>query len=498
MSGKSLKSIILAMVLILYFTSACGQNAGRLSPSENINEEILFSDCKLSVEGIATRLDARCGTMDVDENPDEPSGKKIALKIAVIPALSRNPASDPLFFLAGGPGQSAIESYLMLENAFTKINQKRDVVLVDQRGTGASNPLKCPTLSDESIEENDIQEMVSECLNKIDGDPGLYTTTIAMKDLDLIRSALGYAQINLYGVSYGTRAALSYIQLFPQNVRTVILDGVVPQDVALGMNVARDAQRALDRMFTRCQQDNACQTAFPNLEDEFYELIGRLQTSPVTVALTDPVNAERVEQEFDLDQFSSTIRLLSYTTETVALIPFLIHNAYQYQDFSNFAAQYRIVSRQLSPSISFGMSYSVLCTEDYPYFDNHLIEQMKQDTYYGDLQIRALDEICAIWPQGVVPSKFKQPVIAEMPVLLLSGEDDPVTPPENADQVAQGLSNSLSIVVRGQGHNVINRGCLPDVAFRFIEAGSVENLDLSCIQTIRAAPFFINANGTAP
>jgi pimeloyl-ACP methyl ester carboxylesterase len=489
------------LVLVLALGLACSACRAAPAATEAAPQEagIELTDCQLSAPGISFRLPARCGKLAVPENPQDPSGRQIELNLAVVPAISRSPAPDPLFFLTGGPGQAATESYLQLYFAFDRINQKRDIVLVDQRGTGASNPLDCPA-SEEMLFDSqaDLAPFLEACLEQLDADPRFYTTPIAMQDLDRVREALGYQQINLYGLSYGTRAALTYIQMFPERVRAAILDGVIPQDEPLGPQVAPDAQHALDRILARCQAEPDCQAAFPDLSQTFQTLLDDLSDQAVMVELVDPVSGDWVQQEFDRQQFATAVRLLSYAQETVALLPLLFDTAHQRGDYGPLAAQYRIVAGQLNDSISNAMGYSVLCSEDFPSIDLQEAGALAQDTYYGDQEIQALEEICSIWPAGDLPPDYYAPVQADLPVLLLSGADDPVTPPENAEQAAQSLPNSLALVAPGQGHNVIYRGCLTELAFEFIEAGSLEGLDASCVQAIEPAPFFVNFNGPLP
>jgi len=493
---KKRKCLWIVLVLMIWLSTACSPGAKPASGEEL--SKIPLETCQLSAPGMASRLEAKCGELIVAEDPAQPDGRQIKLKIAVIPAVSRNPAPDPMFFLTGGPGQAATESYLSLSGAFYRINQKRDIVLVDQRGTGGSNPLTCKEPEETQAEEADIADYVKDCLEQLDGDPRFYTTTFAMRDLDAVREALGYEQINLYGVSYGTRAAQTYLKYFPERVRSVVLDGVVPQDEALGIDVARDAQRALDNMFARCQQDSTCLTDFPQVAAEFDALLEKLRESPVQISLSDPLTGEKDTGEFDLEQFVITIRLLSYAPESVAFMPLLIHTAYEQQDFSPLAAQYRIAAGSLKSSISGGMGNSVLCSEDAPFMKDMDHTAKTNDTYYGDLQISNLEEVCDLWPTSVVDTNFKDPVQSDVPVLLLSGEDDPVTPPENAEEVAAFLANSLALVAPGQGHNVVLRGCIPDLMYQFVQDGSVENLDGSCVNAIQPAPFFVDFNGPTP
>lgn len=478
--------------------AAC--SASKQTPVPTAGTQIDLQDCQLSTPGISIRLPAKCGALQVPEDRSSVTSRKISLNIAVIPAVSRNPAPDPVFFLAGGPGQAATESYPQLHFAFERIRQKRDIVLVDQRGTGQSNPLKCPVQdeTDSDLRGAELKAYLNHCLSQLEGNPRFYTTTIASNDLEEVRRALGYEQINLYGVSYGSRVAMIYLKEHSERVRAAILDGVVPLEEALGSQVAIDAQRALDLIFARCSADPACRQAFPELPNEFNHLLEQLQGAPIRVRLIHPTTGEEVELDFTVDRFAATIRLLSYTQETAALIPLLIHTSASQTDYKPLASQYLIVASQLGESISTGMNYSVLCAEDYPFLSPDANKDESEATYLKALQIEELEEICSAWPITPAPPAFKEPLQTDVSILILSGEADPVTPPANGEEIHRNLPNSLHLIAPGQGHNVIYRGCIPNLAGQFFEAGSVDGLDSSCVQSIRAMPFFLSYTGPTP
>jgi pimeloyl-ACP methyl ester carboxylesterase len=281
-------------------------------------------------------------------------------------------------------------------------------------------------------------------------------------------------------------------------VRSLILDGVVPQDEALGRAVARDAQRALDMLFDRCAADAGCKTAFPNPRAEFAELLEQLDRQPVTIDLAHPITGAATKLTFSRDMLASSVRLLSYAPETAALLPLLIHTARTSGDYRLLAAQALMVSDQLGSSISSGMNFSIVCAEDQPFLEADQVAQANAGTYLGDSETGKLRAICATWPRGDIPADFKQPVTSSAPVLLLSGEADPVTPPANADRAAKTLPNSLRLVAPGQGHIVILRGCIPRVATDFIERAEVADLKTDCVNDIRPAPFFTSFTGPQP
>jgi pimeloyl-ACP methyl ester carboxylesterase len=333
------------------------------------------------------------------------------------------------------------------------------------------------------------------CLKSLPGDPRFYTTPIAMEDLDQVRSVLGYEKIDLYGVSYGTRAALVYLRQYPQHVRTVILDGVAPLDWLIGPTVAQDAQRAMEIMVKRCEQQSACQSTFPNLEKSFKDLLARLDKTPQAVEIPDPITGKAVSMTLDDKMVANALRLLTYVPESASILPLLIHNAAEHGDLKGLAAQYLMVNSSLYRSLADGMYLSVLCSEDAPFFPN---EQLKDSNLYFPDQLQTIKDSCLAWTRGDIPANYHEPVKSDVPVLLLSGEADPITPPANADQAARTLPNSLKLVATGQGHNVIFRGCFPRITRDFIEKGSVQGLDTGCIQTIQPAPFFTSLTGPTP
>lgn len=482
---------LLLLIASLTILAACSPVSS--TPTPQLQPSIDLQDCKLSAPGSALRLDARCGQLEVYENRSSNSGRKISLNIAVIPAISRNPSPDPLFFIPGGPGEAATESYLIVYAAFNRLNQKRDIVLVDQRGTGGSHPLECTLEGDES-EVEDTQAIIDACVASLDADLHFYTTQIAMQDLDQVREALGYPQINLYGASYGTRAALDYLRQFPDKVRTVILDGVAPPNWVLGPTTAADGQRSIEHIFERCQDEPACSAAFPNVATEFQSLVDQLEQSPVEVQLDHPLTGEPTRYTLDRNTFTNAVHLLSYTSETAVLLPLMIHSTYEEQDFRRFAAQALTTFSNLEQSISNGMRFSVLCAEDVPYYP----ENVNTQGYLGDFVVSTFQEICSYWPVTPVQPDFHEAVQSDVPVLLLSGEADPATPPANAELAAQTLSNSQHWIVPGMGHINIFRGCIPNLATDFINQASFNGLDSSCVQNIASTPIFVNFNGPLP
>lgn len=462
---------------------------------------LAFSPCQIGAGDSPQHMQARCTTLTVPEDRAKPNGKKIGLYIAVLRARAGKPAPDPLFFIAGGPGQAATDTYVEEAPAFARIRARRDIVLVDQRGTGRSNPLNCPPTPhmDTSPSAAEITRQVEACLKQLPGDPRFYTTTVAVQDLEAVRKALGYGEINLYGISYGTRVALEYLREFPQHVRSVVLDGVVPADYALGPQVSLDAQQALDHIFARCAREAGCHQSFPNLSATFARLEQSLKRHPVTVSFRDPLTGAPLTKTLTWDEVSGAVRFMSYASETAALLPLLIHQASAEHDYAPLMANALFFTNQINSGIASGMNAAVLCTEDVPFYKNNsAMQQAMRDTYVGTTPVTDLIEVCRHWPKGVMEADFKKPVMSAKPVLLISGADDPITPPSNAEHAAKTLSHSLSIVVPGQGHGNAFRGCMPELMAQFLQHASVKNLDTACVRKIKPFPFFTRFTGPGP
>jgi len=286
------------------------------------SNRIEFSNCSLTLPGTSLTASARCGSLEVAENPADPDGRKISLKIAVAPATGKSTESDPVFFFAGGPGQAATETWVMIRSTLNKIRKKRDIVMIDQRGTGGSNQLACKSEVEEDLnQEIDFDLVRSEtekCLAALDGDPRFYTTTIAMGDYNQVREAMGYDKINIMGVSYGTRSAQVYLRLFPETVRSVTLDSVVPMQLALGQEHALMLDRSVETVFADCAADEACNSRFPEGFEELNRLFMQLQEEPREITITDPVSGLPRPMLLSADTLGVAIRFLSYASETQA------------------------------------------------------------------------------------------------------------------------------------------------------------------------------------
>jgi len=489
-------SLLVALCVGLMCNPALATGSGK-------NPHLDLSNCRLTLPGTGLTAAAECGWFEVAENPAQPEGRKIRLHVARVPAIDRGVNPDPLVLFAGGPGQAASEAWLIVASALQKVNKHRDILLIDQRGTGQSNALRCPQMElgeELATDWDQLARATRECLATLNGDPRYYTTTIAMQDYDLVRSALGYRRLNLLGVSYGTRAAQVYLRLFPDHVRTVVLDSVTPQNLALGTEHALKLDQALQRILASCEQDVKCNEAYPHVTLDLDALIRTLNESPVEVTVDHPLTGEPFALEFDRQVLASAIRFLTYSAETQALLPLLIHEAATRGDYRRLASQLLITASGITESIAQGMELSVVCSEDFPLFPRLDTEAKpaNPESLMGDAMLKASSIQCGIWPRGEVPADFHDPVVSDKPILLLSGELDPVTPPEYAEQVKTHFSNSLHLVAPGQAHSVTGRGCVGRLISDFIIAGNFDGLETTCLDQLQPSPWFMSLTGPDP
>jgi pimeloyl-ACP methyl ester carboxylesterase len=474
--------------LILFFLASCSPRIADSNPENSLHLE----DCAL-VSPTGDQVDARCGVLAVPEDRANRDGPQIELHVAVIPAVKRKPQPDPLFLLAGGPGQSAIETFPAMISLIFPIHEDRDIVLVDQRGTGKSNPLRCLDPDEESLTDQEALAKLKSCPEQLEADLRFYTTEIAMRDLDAVREALGYETINLYGGSYGTRAALTYLRLFPERVRTLTLDAVVEPGFVIFMDAAQDGQAALEGFFARCEADEACQFTFPHLRTEFEGLLARLEAAPVDITIPHPLTHRPLELTMTRKMIANMVFNTLYAPDLVATLPLAIHAAYVDENYVPLISQAFLVNASLYD----GMFYAVTCTEDAPFISAEEAERRSEGSVFGD---RTVDftAVCAEWQKGEVSPQFRDPVHSDVPVLIFSGEADPITPPRHAEEVAESLSNELHLVFSGMGHGNLASRCSTRIFKDFLESASTASLDTTCVQEIQPPPFFVDFSGPRP
>ena len=439
---------------------------------------------------------ARCGTFPVPENRSAHGGRKIDLNVVVLPATGSSRAADALTFLEGGPGGSAVESAPGLARELAAIQEHREILLVDQRGTGKSNSLACSSFGPDLpsyLREFLPLESARRCLARVTGiaDPTQYATPNAADDLDEVRAALGYDRLNLFGVSYGTRAALVYLRRHSEHVRAVILHGVSPTDQTMPLHFARDTQRALEGILDECAAEEACRRAFPEGKRELRDVVARLAADAVEVEVLNPETSAPAKVRLSRDLAAETLRYLAYSSGGARWIPAFVHAAAG-GDLRPIAEMGVFFRRDLVDSGSLGVYLSVTCAEDLPWADPREAAREAEGTALGDYREREQLAACGLWPRATLPPGYRSPVRSDKPVLLFSGALDPVTPPANGAAVARTLSRSLHVVVPHGGHSfdgLEGIDCVSRLRTDFIERGTVEGLDTKCVADLRRPPF---------
>lgn len=447
---------------------------------------------------------AWCTDFDVAENPDQPAGRHIGLHLAAIRSDAARPEADVVVLLAGGPGEAATQAFADTA-VYAGLLKHHDVLLLDQRGTGGSNPLSCQKTAetlrgqapgDDVPSPEEVRRRVASCLAEVQkvADPRYYTTTIAVDDLERVRVALGAPPFDLIGVSYGTRVAQQYLMRHPGGVRSAVLDSPAPNQLMLGQGFAASLETALKRDFADCVAAPACKQAFNDPMQTVYKLRDALRANPHEVTFRDPRTFEPVSRMLTPGLLVGVVRLFAYEPETAALLPLSI-DAAAHGDFAPLLGQQRLLAADLAGDINGGMGMSVICSED---ADQLRAQPQDADTMLGNLLVEQIKTHCGLWPHGGMPADFHSPLKSDKPILILSGARDPVTPPEYGAEIMSGLSNARHLVLKGQGHAVLGRGCMPRLIEQFIDHPDPSHLDASCLDRLGPTPAFVDFNGAAP
>jgi len=475
-----------AFALLVLATSGC-------APSSRAPEVAPLTLTPCEAEGPGSEF--LCGTYEVYENRDARSGRKIGLHVVVVPATGEKKAPDAITYFAGGPGDASTTAAPGLAQELASLRESRDLLLVDFRGTGESNPLRC-SYQDQRLgylEGFLPLDGVRACWEEVrqKADPSFYTTSHAVDDVDDVRAALGYETLNVIGGSYGTRAALVYLRRHPERVRTVLLDGPDPTDSRSPVTFARDAQAALDGWFAECREDTACAAAFPEIESEFQSVIAKLTAGAVDVEVMNPRSGAVETVSLSKDAFAQTVRYMLYNTTTALKVPLYVHAAAT----GNFApmGEMTVLFGGLVDSLADGFFLSVTCAEDLPFFEMDEADELAAGTFLGIYRSRSQKEACALWPVAAVDPSFLEPVRSEVPVLVRVGQRDPVTPPRWGEEVIAHLPNSRLLVIPDGAHgtgSLAHMECADEMGVTLIESGSVAGLDTAtCAAQIERAAF---------
>lgn len=461
---------------------------------------ITFKPCALSQRRVAA-VEAQCATFAVPENHDAPNGRKIELSLALIPATGQA-APDPIVFLAGGPGQSILEAYPQLHAGLRDARRNRSVLLIDARGTGKSHPLRCTEmdrLQDAPALWRDrqaIRDIAASCRDRLSrtSDLRFYGTGDHIRDLDAVREALGVERFNLVGISYGTRVAQQFAARYPTHTRTVTLDSIAPNTLVLGQEHARNLDAALKRQFARCVADAACKRNLGDPAATLASVRARLQAGGLApVRYRDSKTGEWREETPSFGHLSGLLRLYAYQPVSASMLPLLLRDAEQGR-YEPLLAQANAIGGDMNEAIMMGMHLSVSCTED----PEIHVDPKDADTVMGTDLVDFLKTMCEVWPKGERDANFRKPLSGDVPVLAISGEYDPVTPPRYGDEVVKTLPKGRHLVLPGQGHSVLTVGCMPKLFARFLETADTNSLDDACLKRLTPNPPFAGNYGWEP
>ncbi len=448
------------------------------------------------VDGLAEQI--RCGIHEVFEDRERGNGRRLTIHVAVLPALRRNVHPDPLFLMAGGPGQGARTMAGMAARVFREVRRTRDIVLVDLRGTGASHALICPDAGDEldAIEDDDVTDMVRRCAAKLDADPRFYTHRESLADLDEIRARLGYARINLWGGSWGTRAALLYTLRYPERTRSVILDGAVALTLEFPRTASTDAQAALDRVIASCKADGDYHATFPDPDADLQRLRGRFGNGRIAIEMRHPRTGRPHTLTLSLGVVMDIIRGALYVPKDAATLMYLVRQAAD-GDLAPLVAQYVRTASWSTDEMAMAATMSVLCSEDVPAVMSADFTADAAGSLFGPAYAEMWRNRCRVWKAGPGFEESHN-AISQAPALILSGGHDPVTPPRAGELMTRHFPNHRHLVVPDAAHNTSFSGCVPSLVAEFLNAGTGEALDDACVHAAAWPPFVAGTSGSRP
>lgn len=458
-----------------------------------------------------------CGFVVVPEDHFNDNGKTLRLAVVVAKDHSPDHKPDPVILLAGGPGEKTVANAVQFAPVLEPLHPDRDLILFDQRGVGLSEPaLECPGWEQaqfEILDEPDAEvalqttfEALMLCRDRLVAEGhnlAAYTTLQNAADVNAIRLALGYEQLNLYGASYGSHLGQAVMRDYPEAVRSVVLSSVYPLERSLFLDATTSTAGALLYLVERCETDEACSHAYPDLEMVLFEVVERLNAEPLEITLTDPLSGEEHEAVLTGDAAFSHLAALLYQTPLIPAVPQAIYDVYN-GDYT-LMTQLRSINLIFLEALSRGMEFSVLCTddligqtpEDLLAARNELPPELNSTVDPESLIEYSIFGICENWPVEEAEAWVKNPVVSDLPTLALAGEFDPVTPPEYGQLVASHLSRGFFFEFPGIGHDITGASaCAREMAGAFLN-DPAQAPDASCIDEMPDLAFDLPSEAVA-
>ncbi len=439
-------------------------------------------------DGEGLDANARCGIVRVPEDRTKSHGRLLPIHFVVLPATGRT-TDDPLVVLPGGPGAGGAESAAGIAQLFAPLRKSRDLLLIDQRGTGSSNPLNCPDNSSEerplrAVAGADVANTIA-CRNVLakKADLRLYFTREAVLDMEQVRKSLGYDRLDLFGQSYGTRIALDYVRLFPDRVGQTVIRGAAPVDMRLPFTSPKDVQRSFDRLAELCKSQQPCHDHY-DLQKDLRRILARLNRRAAPITLKDPQTGKVTTGKLDRLGFGTVIFSMLYIPRFYVQLPPLLHQAAESGNFSPLAQAAAPFILGANEGLAWGMYNSVICDEDVRRIPRTKISAASKGTLTGRLPIDDSIKSCSVWPVANIPKDYLEPVRTTKPVLIISGEFDPVAGDNWGAHVAATLPNSLHLVVPGASHLPPLNKCTADIVSNLYDGSALQKLDTSCVARV--------------
>ena len=499
-----------ALLLVpLLFLSACsGSDEEDRSGAEKApKSSVDYDDCDFEVPA---DVDLQCGTLEVPADREDPDGGEIELAFGIVRSDAPDLADDPVVYLSGGPGQSTLELASQgFAQLYEPLTAHRDLVLLDQRGTGLSEPsLACDEytdwalgslgsdLSDEQL-ESEALDALEECHDRLADDEvdfADYNSAESAADLEDLRVALDYDQWNLYGISYGTRLAQQAMRDHPDGIRSVVLDASYPADADLYAEMPGNAERAIEALFTTCADDPACAAAYPDLRRTFQDLVAKLNAAPALFTVVDGATGERVDDELDGDALVGFLFDSLYSTELVGRLPEIITEAAA-GEFGSIGLLLGAQTQSLD-FVAIGQQLAVQCNEEVSFGSRDDVAAAAADHplvggYFesGPSSGTGIFDVCESWDAGEADAEANEALTSDIPTLVLAGDLDPITPPRWGEQIAGDLSEAFFVQFPFTGHGSLpSHDCAVDITSDFLdEPGSEPATD--CVADI-APPTF--------
>jgi pimeloyl-ACP methyl ester carboxylesterase len=475
---------LMAMAMSVSFLSLSAQdNLGTFKPT---------SETGCFIHGSTAKLE--CKTFSLPLDYSNPKGQTVDVFAAVMPSRGGKASSDPLVLLAGGPGQAASEVIQLVDAVVGDLRNGRDVLIVDQRGTGRSHPLACDSIESNIVTLEAYSKAIKECREAESLPVRHFNFENIVRDLEEIRASLGYEQLNLWGISWGTRTAAHYLRRYPDKVRSVVVDGVLPPQVPLVGTVADSVERAKNLLIEDCKISAACNARYPDIDGTLQKLLAMAKAGDLVFDGVNPLTGEAEKNNIDFITAINGLHALFYNADVTTAIPYALDEAVK----GNLKPWlvYSFNTSALESPIYTGSFLSIFCGEEMSKVTEDSVRVAGKDSFAKDAHYQLWNAGCKAWDYVPAAPDSHEVLESDVPTLVLSGKLDPITPPSMGDEWVKSFSNSRHIVLEGTGHNTSFSACMPTLITGFVKNLDVEALETECLDHLKRLPIITGPNAT--